>query len=121
MGTQVTYPAFDCFYVAEVVIATKKVMDDLVLNAIILRCEGEKGSPGLVKLGIRISVERDPHITNCQLYTAKGEGSGVGWCVCVFSWTKEGEDCNDDYICGGLKAFGVMREILGDERNAVYD
>ena len=57
MGTQVTYPAIDCFDGADVGVAAKKMTDDLVLNAILLCCEGERGSPGLVELGIGGGVE----------------------------------------------------------------
>ena len=58
MGTQVVHPAFDCFYGAGVGIAAKKVTDDLILNAILLRCEGEEVSPGLVELSIGSGVKR---------------------------------------------------------------
>ena len=57
MRTQVRDPAFDCFDGTDVWIAAEKVTDDLVLNTILLCCEGERGGPGLLKLGISSSVE----------------------------------------------------------------
>ena len=74
---EVAYLAFDCFCGAYVGIATKKLTDDFVLNAILLRCEGEQGSSGLVELGIRSGVDGDPPTTNFQQYVAKSEGSGI--------------------------------------------
>ena len=52
--------------------------DDLVLNAILLRCECEISSLGLVKLGSESGAEGEPHIANCQLYITKGEESDDG-------------------------------------------
>ena len=75
----------------------------------------------MVELGIGSGAEGEPPITNYQLYVAKGEGSGVGWRICTFSWTKEEEECNDDHVCGGSQVFGVMREILGNKCNAADD
>ena len=54
MVTQVAHHAFDCLGGIDVGIAIRKVTDDLVLNAILLCCEGEQGSLGLVELGISI-------------------------------------------------------------------
>ena len=53
---QVDYPEFDRFYGTDVGVATEKMTDNLVLNAIILRCEIERGILGLIKFGIGSSV-----------------------------------------------------------------
>ena len=57
MRMQVRNPAFVCFDGTDVWIAAKKVTDDLVLNAVLLCCEGERGGPGLLELGIGSGVE----------------------------------------------------------------
>ncbi len=49
--------AFDCLDGTDVWIAAQKVPDDLVLDAIILRCEVEQGGPGLIKLGLESGVK----------------------------------------------------------------
>ena len=49
---QVAYPAFDFLDGADVGVVAEKVTDNLVLGTIILRCEGERCSPDLIKFGI---------------------------------------------------------------------
>ena len=106
------YPALDCLYGADVGVATEKITDNLVLNAILLRCEGGKGSTGLIKFGVGSGVEEEPPIANCYLYIPEGEGSGVRRRVGIFSWSNEEEECNDDHIDGGLQAFSAGQEVL---------
>ena len=96
-------------------------MDNLVLNAILLRCEGERGSLGLIEFGIGSGVEGKPPIYNHRLYIPKGECSGIRRHVGIFSWSKEEEECNDDHIDGGLQAFSSCKEVLCNVRNTSYE
>ena len=56
MLSQVAYPDIDCLYGIDVGVATEKMTDNLVLNTIIFRCEGERSSPRLIEFGIIHSV-----------------------------------------------------------------
>ena len=56
---------FDCLYGADVEFAAEKMIDNLVLNAIIFCCEGERVVPGLIRFGIGSGVEGVPPIANC--------------------------------------------------------
>ena len=85
------HPALDFLYSADVGVAAEKMMDNLVLNAILLRCEGERGSLGLIEFGIGSGVEGKPPIYNHRLYIPKDECSGIIRHVGIFYWSKEEE------------------------------
>ena len=51
------YRAFYRLDGADVGVATEKVTDNLIIDTIILRCEGERGTPGLIKCGIGSGVK----------------------------------------------------------------
>ena len=91
MISQEEYLAFDRFYGAYVGVAAEKMTDNLVSNAILLRCEKERGGLVLIKFVIRSSVEGGPYIANRQMYIPNSKGSGVRRHVGILYWSKEEE------------------------------
>ena len=59
------YSAFDGLDGPDVGVADDKVTDKLVLNTILLHCEGDRVSLGLIKSGIGSRVKGDLLISNC--------------------------------------------------------